>query len=368
MMHIEDGDKHSFWADSLPAGLTVVRQFDKFVLAVWIISLIVYAGVCYFLSDSYDGYYLLSFIAVPFAVIGLVYILDRKNLAALIIVIVSCVGVYIFTQAPVYVLVIAYLFVGALGVSCVVDAIQRVIFYRVVGHIRYVNVKERLSLGDKFCSFMFNVPPDLDTRNITISPRKLGNKFPWKEMGSTVMLSLVLGMFIWIYLSMNPLFLSTGTLTGDVPLFIFGLTLYVPVMVLPFSVFKSLDVKIGTNYRDFKLYSGIVATIQRMAIPIFAAFMYVLLRMNEQDPLEVLMFIGFSAIIILFVVFLTSIIYYYAMEATASADISKKWKLFIPVPLLMTLRDESEVKKKEYPGTPVRDEDDMSQLSFSVKK
>ena len=168
----------------------------------------------------------------------------------------------------------------------------------------------------------------------------------------------IVGMFFWIYLSMNPTFFDVEY-TANIPIFIFGITLYVPILILPFSVFKSLDVRIGTNYRDFKLYNGVTATVYRMAVPVFAALILVMR--------EVLLYIGFSAVIILFVVFLTSIIYYYAMEATTSADIAKKWKIFIPVPLLLSLHEEAS-EKKVYPGTPVRDENDMSDINLAIDK
>ncbi|MEE3363820.1 MAG: hypothetical protein VZR03_03910, partial [Methanomethylophilus sp.] len=88
---------------------------------------------------------------------------------------------------------------------------------------------------------------------------------------------------------------------------------------------------------------------------------------QKDNPVEVLLYIGFSAVIILFVVFLTSIIYYYAMEATTSADIAKKWKIFIPVPLLLSLHEDTVIRKK-YPGTPVRDENDMSDINLALDK
>ena len=368
MMHIEEGDKRNFWADGLPAGLTVVRQFDKLVMVIWVLALVAYAG-CFLLLRNYnfDAYFLLSFIGVPFDLVGLVYIINRKNVASLVATVILAVAGYFVTKSLMYILAIVYVFIGALGVACVVDSIQRLIFYDVVSHIRYVNVKERLTVKDRVIAFIFNVPPDLDTRNITISPKKLGNKFPWKDMGSTILLSLIVGMFFWIYLSLNPTFMQTGNISSDVPTFIFGVMLYVPVIVLPFTVFKSLDVKIGTNYRDFRLFNGALATIQRMAVPVFAALIFVLMAMNEQDPMQVLLFIGFSVIIILFVVILTSIIYYYAMEATTASDISKKWKIFIPVPLMMTLHKEDDTVKAEFPGTPVRDESDMSEISLTVR-
>lgn len=370
MMHLEEGEKRSFWKDT-PVGLSVVRTFDKVVLAVWLLSLVAYFAIVFGFNGSlFDMsiYDLLAYIAIPFAVVGLIYIIDHKNITALMAMIVVGVAVFILMKQFLYVLIIIYLMLGALGVACIVDALQRVIFYRVVGHIRYANVKEKLTLGDRFCAFLFNVPPDLDTRNIAIEPKKIGTKFAWRDMGSTVVLSLIVGMFFWIYISMNPSFVSMDY-SANIPIFIFGVTMYVPIIVLPFSVFKSLNVKITTSYRDFSLYNGAVATIYRMAVPIFAAMIYVLqAALGQDDPFNVILYILYSTVIILFVVFLTSIVYYYAVEATTSADISNKWKLFMPVPLLMNLHEEVTEENESYPGTPTRDESDMSEISLRSER
>ena len=366
MMHLEEGEKRSFWKDT-PVGLSVVRTFDKVVLAVWLLSLVAYFAIIFGFNGSlFDMsiYDLMAYIAVPFAIVGLIYIIDRKNITALMAMVVVSVVVFILMKQFLYVLIIIYLMLGAMGVACVVDALQRGIFYWVVGHIRYANVKEKLTLADRFCAFLFNVPPDLDTRNITIQPKKVGTKFPWKDMGSTVVLSLIVGMFFWIYLSMNPSLINMEY-SANIPIFIFGTTMFVPIIVLPFSVFKSLDVKITTSYRDFSLFNGAVATIYRMAVPIFAAMLYVVhAALSQDDPFNVILYLAYSTVIILFVVFLTSIVYYYTVEATTSADISSKWKLFMPVPLLMNLREEVAEETETYPGTPTRDESDMSEISL----
>ena len=91
MMHLEEGEKHSFWAESLPAGLSVVRQFDKIVLAVWLLCMAGYCVAVALLNErTIMGHLitaqgLLACIALPFVAVGLLYIIDRRNIASLII-------------------------------------------------------------------------------------------------------------------------------------------------------------------------------------------------------------------------------------------------------------------------------------------
>lgn len=368
MMHIEEGSKRSFWADILPPGISLMRSFDKTVLIVWLLALIAsFAGVFYSVNyQDMETYMAVRYISIPFMVVGGLYMIYKKNPLPAIIIVAIVAVLYFAKVDSSYSYFIAGIVLGSIGVACVACALQRIIFYRTMQRVRYLNVKEKLSIGDRLVAFMFNVPPDLDTRNLEIDPPVLTKKFPWKDMGSTIMLSLVIGLFFWIYVSMNPAFMNAPDFS-DVPLFFFTVILYIPVIVLPFSVFRSVNARIGTNYRDFKLYNGAVATIQRMAVPIAAAFLYVLLALNDNDPAQVLKFIALSLVTIFVVVALTSMVYYYTMEASIVSDIGSRWKIFMPVPLLVSLKEEDPEKTSEVPGTPVRDESDLGDLEIRVR-
>jgi hypothetical protein len=100
-----------------------------------------------------------------------------------------------------------------------------------------------------------------------------------------------------------------------------------------------------------------------MVLPMFAALMYVLIAIQENDIKAVLMFIGISIIMIIVVIVFTSGIYYAYFENKLVDDIVSKWKIFRPVDLLMTVGDEAE-KKKDFPGTPKRDMTDYGELVF----
>ncbi|AGI48289.1 hypothetical protein TALC_01307 [Thermoplasmatales archaeon BRNA1] len=366
MMRIEEGGKHSFWADSLPAGLSIVRPFDTWAIVLWLLALAacVAAIVIYGIMEA--------FLSLPFAAVGFIYTLYRKNIVAIVLIAVFTIAVYLVTREITYILIILFIAFGAGGVACVVDALQRFVFYKVLYSVRYVNVKEKPALRDRIIAFIFSIPPDLDTRNIQVDMNQVGKKFPWKDLWSTVALSMMIGMFFWIYVSLNPAFVdisneSTYSITES-SLFVFTIMLYVPVVVMPFSIFRSMNARIGTNFRDFKIYNGVVSTIQRMAVPVFAALVFVFMAIGtSKDTGAVVMFIGMSAAMIFAVILLTSLIYYYSMEATTVSDVSKKWKLFMPVPLLVSLRDD-DARAETYPGVPARDEGDLSAITVGIKR
>ncbi len=352
--------------ERLPTGLSAVRMSDKLVVLVFLLAFIV-CSVIYYLFPSYQEVWIF---AVPFVAAGLAHMLFGKNYMIILIIAAALAVTWYFTYEEYgYVMyIMLYVCFGAAGVASMVDAIQRAIFYRVLTHIRYVNVREKSPLIDTLTAFVFSIPHDMDTRNITADLDVRARKFPWKDMFSTIGLSMMIGMFFWIYISFNPSFVNlsdsgTYTITGS-SLLMFTVMLYVPLFVMPFSIFRSMNVRIGTGYRDFKLYNGVVSTMQRMAVPVAAALMFVLLAVStSKDLVAVLVFIAISAVMILIIVMVTSIIYFRTMEAITVSSIARKWKIFMPVPLLMGLKDR-DPQDDSFPGTPVRDENDVSNVSI----
>ncbi len=368
MMHIVDGGRHSFWADTLPAGISVMRSFDRTVLIVWVLALIGTAAVMTYLVQATDiGLYeALQCLAAPFILVGVLYLFYRKFFIPMVAVGILVAALLYLRVEQSTVIFLAVIIFGAIGVATVVSVLQRLIFYKSLHIIRYLNVKEKLNFIDRTVAFLFNVPPDLDTRNMEVDFNQVGRKFPWKDMFSSVLLSMSVGLFVWIYFSMNPA-LSDLDLT-KASLSVFTVILYVPVIILPFSIFKSMNARIGTNYRDFKLYNGVVATIQRMAVPVMAVFLYLFYKIgNGDDLMVVLKFIALSAGTIFLVTFITSLIYFYMMEAYIVSDIGKKWNMFMPVPLLVSLKEESPEDVSYYPSTPERDESDLGDIEISVR-
>ena len=355
-------------AESLPAGISVMRPIDKFTVIVWLISFLACIGFVY--VTSVDEIWIFS---LPFVIAGFIYLLVRHNFIALIIIAVILVTVYVLTWEAhqyVYLYIAGYICFGAIGVASIVDAIQRAIFYRVLSYIRLVNTTKKVPLTHRIVAFMFSVPHDLDTRNIMADLNIRNRRFPIRDLLVTIGLSMTVGMFFWIYISFNPSFVnlsdsSSYTLTES-SLMMFTIMLYVPVLVMPFSIFRSMNVRIGTNFRDFMLYSGAVSTIQRMAVPVAAALIFIILAVStSKDLAAVLVFIGISAVMIMTIVSVTTLIYFYGMEATIVSSIARKWKIFMPVTLLGSLKERE--PEEDFPGTPARDETDVSGVELRKK-
>lgn len=368
-LHIEKGRNSDFWADQLPEGIALVRGFDKLVMIVFVVSLFISSA--FVIYEETAGKYLLHelmpLLAVPFFVCGVILYIKLKYWVLLILAAAAMILWFIHIPLTIIFLLL-FLIIGASGVVALVDALQRLIFYHVLRRIEYINVKKKLTIKDKVVAFLFNVPEDLDTRNITMDYELSRTKIPWREVGNSISMGLMVGMFIWIYISMNPTFMGHGIETS-IPLLMFTLILYIPVLVMPWSIFRSLNVRIETKYRDFKVYNGIRATLQRMAVPVVAALFFVLVAINTSDIRAVAFYIFLSAAMIVVILTFVSMLYYWIFESVIINDIISKWKMFRPVPVFVRLEDD--VKKQsldDLPRTPRRDKTDFGTLVLHEDK
>jgi len=371
---IERGKRGSFWSTRLPSDISLLRKSDKNIVLFTILALILCMVAFYYMSGTgnYTAYELVPILTLPLFLDGIIiYISERrwKSFALLVVAVAALTTVHLLEYiqlTPITLFFFLFILIGGTGVVAIAEAIQRATFYTIVHSIEYMNVKGKMSFLDKMVSFIFNIPEDLDTRNITMNYNLQRMNIPWKEMMQTIGVALLLGMTIWIYISMNPAFMDTETLGAfsSVSIFMFSLVLIIPLLVLPFTIFKSLDVRVETNYRAFHVHGGAMETIKRMALPIGATLIYVLLAINQSDLVRVGAYIGASALAIVFVVGYTCLLFYSTNERPLVKDIVAKWKIFRPVPIFVSLDEDSRSRgvEGELPGTPSRDMSDFGEL------
>ncbi len=363
-LRLEQGRKGAYWEDVPSKGLSLIRMSDKITISIAVLSLICsLALISYLFLNGGSLYNLIPLITAPFFVCGAIYMV--RNKIWLFISVLAVMFVIWYLDLPDMLLyLVMFITLGASGCVSIVSAIQRWMFYRVMRVAEYVNIKRKLSSFDKAIAFAFNIPEDLDTRNVILDHSVCRSHLPWKEMGGTISLGLMVGMLLWIYISMNPAFMG-NTSEYNVPMYVFSLVLLIPLIVLPWSIFKSLNVRIETNYRDYKFYNGIRATLTRMALPVFAALVFVIMAINKTSILTVMAYILTSAFTIALVIVFTSAIYYVMFEPDVVRDIIGKWHIFRPVPLFVGLEKSDGSSFDDLPGTPVRDKKDYGSLTLN---
>lgn len=349
--------------------LSLVRRWDRLLLFIFIISLIICGGVFAYLTMTgiAETGAALMLISVPFLVIGLITYIRESMWKALLIAIAVPAALFYPGQQPLPVLFFAaFLMVGCVGVVSVGTVLQRLVFFTVISAVEYANIKDKLSIMERLALFLFNIPPNIDTRKITMDYNLKRSGIPMKDMLETMSFAFMVGIAMWIYLSMNPAFMTDVKLY-EAPIFAFSLIMFIPLIVLPWIPFKSLNVRIETNYRPFSIYGGAVETLRKMAVPMFAVFIFILLAVNKTSLDIVITFLAVSMVFNLLIVTVSSAIFYLFFESTFIDDAVTKWKMFRPVKIDMELGDgANEGTSSE--GTPKRDLSDIGDVEITSLK
>ncbi|NLN71297.1 MAG: hypothetical protein GX137_00675 [Thermoplasmatales archaeon] len=346
--------------------MDILSKYDKLLMFIFTLSVIVcFVTSVLLLSFTDFGFIdVAPLISAPLLIVGLlVYLNTSKRFLLLIIAAVLILLYVIFDVSFTILLIIGFILVGSVGVAAIVSVLQKRMFYSIVASVEYMNVKERLSIKDQIVSFMFNIPHDMDSRSLTMDYNMKRASFPWNEVAETIYMGLMVGTFLWIYMSMNPSFRSVTGISAE-HLYAFLLLLYMPIVVMPWSIFRSLKVRIETRYRDFMLYDGVKDTLKRMVVPILATVAFIALAASTTGIKSVLLFIVLSIVVNVVIIVLTSAVYYKFFESKIVDDIVSKWRVFRPVSLLMKVDDEAAGMRQELPGTPKRDRNDYGKLEF----
>lgn len=352
-----------YWKNEFTPELAITSKADTFVILLFLLSfaasLVALVAVTAITGNMFYDY--AALLAVPFFIIGILwYYRTRKWHQLVIIIIITALAIY-FLHLSYAMYYIDFILVGSIGVASLVASLQRFLFYRIMLIVENMNRKAKMNFWDTVVAFFFNIPGDLDTSRLTMNYNMKRVGIPWGDIKEMIVLGLMVSLFLWIYLSMNPVFMSIQ-LSADVPLYLFTIILYIPVIVMPWSIFRSLDVRIETRYRAFSLYSGIKETLKRMVLPMFAALIYVLIAVNKNNFLSVLGFIALSVGMIILIIVFTAVVYFSYFNNKLVDDIVSKWRVFRPVPILLSVSED--VKKKTYPETPIRDMSDTGELVF----
>jgi len=344
--------------------IRLLRKPDKMVgllfLGLLLASMIAYVFLA--ATEEFTVYTALPVMALPFFVVGVIfYVVNRRFIAAAVIVVLSIIAYLIMPDSVLFIL---YLLVCAEGVATIVEVFQRLVFYEILSRVERVNVKEKMDIVDNLIVFFFNIPVDLDTRNIKIEANISRNKLPVADMVSCMIISVLFCMFLWIYVVLNP---AVSLQTEGVPIYTFTIILYISALVMPWTIFSTVNVRIETDYRSFKLYDGFMETFKRMFLPAFAALVFLFIALY--NGLDNLYYIVMSLVMIIVMTIFTSAMYFTSNELSMVNDILDKWNVFHPTEIYSgydSVRRKTSLSD-DIPGTPRRNPSECFALELRTR-
>ncbi len=336
--------------------LDLSSDYDTALLRLFVLSLLVcvVASVITLVAGLVESFVLtMPIISFALVVVGLVSFADRFRWYYALLLLAVVAALYVYGAPLILILFIVYAVLGGFGVVAVIVTLQRRMFYRTLARIEGISLREELDPKDKILMFIFNIPDDLNTADLVMEHNMSRDHVPLDETLRTMGLGFFLGIALWIFISLNPSLVQAYPLEY-ILLLMFLITLYIPFMVLPWSIFRSLDVRIKGPYQDMRLYKGAVATFKKIAMPIIPISLYTVGAARMMGLETLAGFIGMAVLFNIAIMASTSIVYFALYERDLIEDVVSRWRDFRPTPLLVEVMQQEGEEVKKVPATPQR--------------
>jgi hypothetical protein len=172
---------------------------------------------------------------------------------------------------------------------------------------------------------VFNIPDHLDSGTLYLKPGKKRKQFPWHELIRAFGWTMVFGVFIIMLIALNPFLKELPAFQNifDISAFI---SFFVPLLVIPWFIFKRLDVRIKGPVKDFRLYKGLRSRITRSVLALSTLIIFIRMALPTLSLKETLweffqLFMDFTAVVII-----TTFVYFNYFEEDVAEEVARDWK------------------------------------------
>jgi hypothetical protein len=315
--------------------------------AASIIICLALAIVVPFVSD-YTWYQSFNLMLLPLMAMGVYgYVIHRRWLLLGIASAATVIAIVLLPWGTVETILVVFGFEGA---AVAADMIQRLVFFRILRTIEFVNGRGRNTPLELLALYIFDIPKGLDTRRIDMEDSIRRKGVTVKEIANRILLALFFCMFIWMFMFADQNYSEFTSGSVDAVFIAMG---YIAIAVLSMSAFETLDVRIETDHGGFRLYDGLIGTMSRIIIPLALATVLLAIVLWK-DPF-VLVSIAMSIVVMLAMVVLASELYYGYLESTTVKAIQRARREFMPSGICSSLGGDVPSLSDAPPGTPRRD-------------
>ncbi len=233
--------------------------------------------------------------------------------------------VFGFFVAAVFTFLVGFLLAfGGIGVMA---AIGRKVTPWVLLQIASLDPSQRISSKDRVIRWLFDIPEVLDTRTLRMGPLSKSGKMRWSELKRAVCWELFFGVILAVYVSFNP-FVSNGS---PAALFaVFGIlisgSVLIPLIILPWQVFRRLDARIKGVTKDFKLYDGIRSRLFQSYLAIGTIIILIRLSISTIDVQIYLLWFTAFVVVLLGISLVFTFVYFNYFEEELVENISSTYE------------------------------------------
>ncbi|MDO5853379.1 MAG: hypothetical protein Q4Q62_04865 [Thermoplasmata archaeon] len=335
------------------AGL--LRDSDKLRLQVFAVCALAGIALAIALPLVFDGIgYSESsvMLAAPIVALGVCEMVLGRSWVRLAVSAAVCV--VLLVPGWMYGAAAAMLLFGAQGCAVVSDLMQRRWALSVLDSAESQCVRPEPTRTDRVVSFVFDLPRDLDTRNMKIRGSIRRESIPWRQIAESMLPMLVLMLLVWVVIA--SIMGSRHTLP-QVMVPVLVISLYAAAVTMPLGVFASMDARAETAGRTLRLSEGMARTTLRMAVP--AAVAVVIVILVAQTGTAEILAIAASAVFCVLLRTGAALLYGTAGEPEFVSDAYAEWSRTHPADLYSGLdgRGSEKGMGDGVPGTPRRPAD-----------
>lgn len=319
------------------------RMWTVLFLGLLLVS-IVAAAVLLFATDR-STYLSVSVLVVPMIAVGALALLLSRRLVWLLATVVVAAVLYLL--GPAWTVAALALGMGSYGIATMSGVFQRRFFYRLLGAIECGSVSPEPKPAERLALFMLAVPRGVDARDIRISDGVRRNDMPYRDVALTALLAVVPCLVVCIYLTMVPAFRFE---VPWIPMSLLTVAMYCVMAALPWTVLRSLDVRISGGMR---LHDGPVSSAMRV-VPVLAVVLVIaLVALHAGAPTWG--YVVLALVLLLAVAVASSVLYYMHVEDAAASHIVSLWREHRPVDPMAELGEPARHPLDDgVPGTPSR--------------
>jgi len=242
------------------------------------------------------------------------------------------IGLYIGMFIAVFLSFIIFIFLS-FGMVGILTALERGMITEILHHLSNITSYMSDSIKKKekktflvyyFLRWIFIIPDFLNTKTLNIKYMGKEKKFPWSNLKKAMMWQLHLGIIVIIYISLNPFFLESISFQSLFSI-ASNISLFIPIIILPWFIFLRIDARIKGPVKDFQLYSSIAYRMYRTFVTLGTIIIIIRLALKNVNLREVIMAIPIYYVFFIITVFFLTFVYFNYFENNLASDVSERF-------------------------------------------
>lgn len=134
--------------------------------------------------------------------------------------------------------------------------------------------------------WLYDIPDVLDTGSLSITDCAPRRVFPWRAFRTALVWEVVFSAILAVYISLNPFFLGGADSTQQfTTLFSISssLSFFIPILILPWFLYRRLSARIKGPVKDFKLYNGLKSRMTQILATVGTLIVFVRFSLVSVD-------------------------------------------------------------------------------------